>query len=182
MQPVRKASENIYSSQSGLKQRKTRIPRCSSPTTLSQNSQLHSLHGGHGCLTNMTSQIHEITNSRKRRNADHEVNAIPKITVPQLQYPVSQIHALNVGHDCLTSMTYQILKYADSQIRSPRFTDLQISLPRIMYLRIPSHRFTTSRISQKSWLSHKHDAANSSCTIHLAQAKNHPKYSHPLSR
>lgn len=62
MQPVRKASENIYSSQSGLKQRKTRIPRCSSPTTLSQNSQLHSLHGGHGCLTNMTSQIHEITN------------------------------------------------------------------------------------------------------------------------
>ena len=95
MQPVRKASENIYSSQSGLKQRKTRIPRCSSPTTLSQNSQLHSLHGGHGCLTNMTSQIHEITNSRKRRNADHEVNAIPKITIPQLQYPVSQIHALN---------------------------------------------------------------------------------------
>ena len=62
MQPVRKASEDIYSSQSGLKQRKTRIPRCSSPTTLSQNSQLHSLHGGHGCLTNMTSQIHEITN------------------------------------------------------------------------------------------------------------------------
>ena len=149
MQPVRKASENIYSSQSGLKQRKTRIPRCSSPTTLSQNSQLHSLHGGHGCLTNMTSQIHEITNSRKRRHADHEVNAIPKIRVPQLQYPVSQIHALNVGHDCLTSMTYQILKYADSQIRSPRFTDLQISLPRIMYLRIPSHRFTTSRIFTK---------------------------------
>ena len=58
---------------------------------------------------------YEITNSRKRRNADHEVNAIPKITVPQHQYPVSQIHALNVGHDCLTSMTYQILKYADSQ-------------------------------------------------------------------
>ena len=188
MQPVRKASENIYSSQSGLKQRKTRIPRCSSPTTLSQNSQLHSLHGGHGCLTNMTSQIHEITNmqftqvlqlrnhkltktqicrSRSQCNTENHSSSTPN--------PVSQIHALNVRHDCLTSITYQILKYADSQIRSPRFTDLQISLPRIMYLRIPSHSFTNSRISQKSWLSHKHDAENSSCTIHLAQAKNPSK-------
>ena len=116
------------------------------------------------------------TKSQTHENAEMQITkSVPKITVPQLQYPISQIHALNVGHDCLTSMTYQILKYADSQIRSPRFTDLQISLPRIMYLRIPSHRFTTSRISQKSWLSLKHDAANSSCTIHLAQGQKPPK-------
>ena len=69
----------------------------------------------------------------------------------------------------------QFRRYANSQTHSPRFTDLQIPLPRIMYLRIPSHRFTNSRTSQKSWLSHNHDVANSSCTIHLAQAKNHPK-------
>ena len=126
MQPVRKASENIYSSQAGLNNVK--------PEFLGVILQLHFLkiHNFTRCMEVMVvsqtwhpkftkSQIcnslkffnYEITNSRKRRNADHEVNAIPKITVPQLQYPVSQIHALNVAHDCLTSMTYQILKYAN---------------------------------------------------------------------
>ena len=37
-------------------------------------------------------------------------------------------------------------------------------------------RFTNSRISQKSRLSHNHDITNSSCTIHFAQAKTQTNY------
>ena len=65
MQPVRKASENIYSSQSGLKQRKTRIPLGSSPTTLSQIHKFTYCTKVMFVSTNMTSQIHKTANFTK---------------------------------------------------------------------------------------------------------------------
>ena len=138
MQPVRKASENIYSSQSGLKQRKTRIPLCSSPTTLSQVHEFTYCTKVMFVSTNMTFQIHKITKMQKRRSrsqcntenhssltpissfADMQIlkHILPDSRIFKYHFPgscifeyhltSSQIRIIHKSHGCLTIMTSQI--------------------------------------------------------------------------
>ena len=102
----------------------------------------------HTARRSWLSHKHDIPNSRNHKYVIHSSYSTRK----------SQTHENAIVVFQLQPSRYAVPQNAFSQIC--RFSNTfsqahgsSIPLPSFMYLRIPSHRFTNSRTSQKSWLS-----------------------------